>query len=76
MHSVKLDAKNTRLVNLLARRVGVTEGTLRSALFKQSVVPFLDSGLSVVEIERSLSPLVPMINSIADNIELSIGEGA
>lgn len=76
MHSVKLDAKNTRLVNLLARRVGVSEGTLQYALFKQSVVPFLDSGLSVVAIERSLSPLMPMINSIAENIELSIGEGA
>tara|TARA_Y100001963_G_scaffold159957_1_gene266487 strand:- start:6496 stop:6726 length:231 start_codon:yes stop_codon:yes gene_type:complete len=73
--AVKLNAQEERLVALLTRRLGVT-GTTGQSLLRSAIIPFFKTGHSVVEIEKILMPLIPMITSIENHIELATGEGA
>jgi hypothetical protein len=75
MRSAKFSPEQVRLINLLARRTGI-KGDHQMLLFTETVRPFLDTGLSVVEVERSIQPLIPMIESISKHVELALGEGA
>ena len=70
----KLSPQATRLLNLVARRLGVNEqDPVAYSLAVGYITPFLNSDMSVMSIEKALRPIWPLYEKSVETINLALG---
>lgn len=70
----KLSPQATRLLNLVARRLGVNEkDPVAYSVAVGYITPFLDTDLTVQGIEKALRPIWPLYEKSVESINLAVG---